>query len=33
MPEILRFPHNDLSPEAIDVNLCDARGACSRFSE
>jgi len=28
MPEILRFPHIDLSPEAIDVNVCDVRGAC-----
>jgi hypothetical protein len=28
MPEILRFPHNDLSPEAIDVKARDVRGAC-----
>jgi len=31
MPEIIRFPHNDLSPEAIGVNVRDARGACLQF--
>jgi hypothetical protein len=28
MPEIIRFPQNDLSPEAIDVKARDVRGAC-----
>jgi hypothetical protein len=28
MPEIIRFPQNDLSPEAIDVKARDVRRAC-----
>ena len=28
MPEIIRFPQNDLSPEAIDAKARDVRGAC-----
>jgi len=31
MPEILRFPHNDLSPEAIDISIRDTREAGLAF--
>ena len=31
MPEIIRFPHNDLSPEEIDVKARNVRGACLAF--